>query len=91
MSRHVARPAWWGPGNPTAQKRRANRLLRDRLRSRDESALRIAFFCECDDAGCSQPVWLDGREFEGASEDPDWVALVAGHTVRSAVPVALAG
>jgi hypothetical protein len=72
------------------QKRKANRLLRDRLRSHDDSPLRIAFFCECDDPACSQPVWLDGREFDDACEDSSWVALVAGHTVAGGIPVALA-
>jgi hypothetical protein len=40
----------------------------------------VAFFCECSDPGCYQPVWLTPAQFMLARNDPEWAALTDGHS-----------
>ena len=66
--------------SPSAKKREINDLMRRRFWA-DQGTTAIAFFCECDDAGCCRPVWLTLTAYDAARIDPRWVALAEGHPV----------
>ena len=58
--------------------RQVNEMMSESLVLRDSST--IAFFCECADSTCYEPVWLSRVEFETAKLDPAWAALIEGHS-----------
>lgn len=64
--------------------RRVNDLICESLDS-DADAEPAAFFCECADEGCYQPVWLTPAAYRRRRREPYWTALAGGHL---AVPVA---
>ncbi len=66
--------------SPSAKKREINNLMRQRFWA-DQGPTPIAFFCECDDAGCYRPVWLTVAAYDVVRLDPSWVALAEGHPV----------
>jgi hypothetical protein len=62
--------------------RRVNDLMREGLRRR-VSDDPIAFFCECDDPDCFQPVWLTGGEYDLRRADPATIFLAEVHRFRA--------
>jgi len=60
---------------PAPVKKRANAMMREAA----EATFRLPFFCECDDPGCLQAIWLSPAEYDARtngsrapllSEDP---------------------
>jgi hypothetical protein len=72
---------------PVSVKRRINDELR---RAEELGNVPIAFFCECDD-DCYMPVFLSGREYDQAREDPAWQPLWREHVASDAPPLWLEG
>lgn len=58
--------------------RRVNEMMWESL-ARGGYAEPIAFFCECADPECYQPVWLTATDYERARTDPEFTLLAAGH------------
>jgi hypothetical protein len=71
---HITFPTQSDP----AVMRQINDLMRDGLRKRDPGEA-IAFFCECADPDCYQPVWLTGEEYDRLRPDPRVTFLAEAH------------
>jgi len=46
----------------------------------------IAFFCECGEAGCCEPVWLTPTDYEQLRGEPRASVLASGHVGALAEP-----
>jgi hypothetical protein len=77
VRRRVPGSGTWS-NDVASRKRRANELMRRGLRQFDPTEP-IPFFCECQDPGCYQAVWLTGSEYEERRDDPSRRLVVRAH------------